>query len=214
MKNSAFMEFEDLSKEQLWTLCMAEYNSANPIVKRLIDNFYAKIEGTVKSLTGCNTFFEVGCGAGESSRRIFKMLPPEKTIEVSDFDNRYVELLIDKKMPFKVSRESIYELQKADSSYDCVICLEVMEHLENVEKAVSELFRVATKTVIISVPDEPIWRLANMARLKYLKDFGNTPGHINHFNPRLLRRLTEKYVTDIRIFRSFPWLIVHATKLI
>ena len=102
MKNNAFMGFEDLSKEQLWTLCMAEYNSANPIVKRLIDNFYAKIEGTVKSLTGCNTFFEVGCGAGESSRRIFKMLPPEKTIEVSDFDNRYVELLIDKKMPFKV----------------------------------------------------------------------------------------------------------------
>jgi ubiquinone/menaquinone biosynthesis C-methylase UbiE len=212
MKDKEFVGFEALSKEQLWTLCMAEYDTANPAIKMLINNFYTKIEEIIISLNNCNTFFEVGCGAGESSRRIHKMLPAGKTIEVSDFDNRYVELLNEKKMPFKVTRESIYDIQKPDNSYDCVICLEVMEHLEDPEKAIKELFRVASKTVIISVPNEPIWRIANMARLKYLKDFGNTPGHINHFNSGSLKRLAEKYVTKAETYKSFPWLILHATK--
>jgi hypothetical protein len=30
------------------------------------------------------------------------------------------------------------------------------------------------------VPREPIWRIGNMARGRYLGDLGNTPGHIQH----------------------------------
>jgi 2-polyprenyl-3-methyl-5-hydroxy-6-metoxy-1,4-benzoquinol methylase len=212
MKNKEFVGFEELTKQELWTLCMAEYDNSNPLVKYLINNFYTKLEQIIEKTGDCKSYFEVGCGAGESSKRIHKMLSENKKFEASDFDKRYVELLNEKKMPFPVSQQSIYEIQKADNAYDCVICLEVMEHLEYPEKAVKELFRVASKSVIISVPNEPIWRILNMTRLKYLKDYGNTPGHLNHFNAQSITKLIENYGTVRKISKPLPWLIVHIDK--
>ncbi len=212
MKSKEFVGFEELTKQELWTLCMAEYDNANPLVKYLINNFYTNLEQIIEKTGDCKSYFEIGCGAGESSRRIHKMLSKNKSFEASDFDKRYVELLNEKEMPFPVSQQSIYEIQKADNAYDCVICLEVMEHLEYPEKAVKELFRVASKSVIISVPNEPIWRILNMTRLKYLKDFGNTPGHINHFSSNSLKKLTEPYSKTVLTVKPTPWVILHATK--
>ena len=37
-------------------------------------------------------------------------------------------------------------------------------------------------------PFEPVWRLGNMARGRYLKDLGNTPGHVNHWSRWSFRR--------------------------
>ena len=36
--------------------------------------------------------------------------------------------------------------------------------------------------LLVSVPREPLWRGLNMARGAYIKDLGNTPGHLNHWS--------------------------------
>ena len=38
--------------------------------------------------------------------------------------------------------------------------------------------------LLVCVPREPLWRGLNMARGAYLKDLGNTPGHLNHWSKR------------------------------
>ena len=38
------------------------------------------------------------------------------------------------------------------------------------------------------MPREPLWRGLNMARGAYLKDLGNTPGHVNHWSKRSFHR--------------------------
>jgi len=50
---------------------------------------------------------------------------------------------------------SILEMPFPDSQYDVIGCFQVLEHLpyENFEKALSELFRVARKAVVLSLPD-------------------------------------------------------------
>lgn len=50
-----------------------------------------------------------------------------------------------------------------DSSYDIVTALDVLEHLNNPHEALAELFRIARKAVIISLP--------NMYYLKFRIDF-------------------------------------------
>jgi SAM-dependent methyltransferase len=75
----------------------------------------------------------------------------------------------------------VYALPYPDRAFDVVVATEVLEHLHDPSGAVRELLRVARKAVILTVPHEPWWRLANMMRGKYLSDFGNTPGHVQHW---------------------------------
>jgi SAM-dependent methyltransferase len=41
----------------------------------------------------------------------------------------------------------------SDGAYDCVICLDVLEHLENIHETLDELCRVSKHYVIISLPN-------------------------------------------------------------
>jgi len=69
-------------------------------------------------------------------------------------------------------------LPPKSQSYDLTIACEVLEHLEDPGQALTEIDRVTKQSVLISVPQEPMWRILNMARGKYWSDLGNTPGHV------------------------------------
>ncbi len=59
--------------------------------------------------------------------------------------------------------------------------------------------------VIVSVPREPLWRTVNMARGAYLKDLGNTPGHVNHWSKRSFVSLLERHGEVVEARSPFPW---------
>nr|WP_256444588.1 methyltransferase domain-containing protein [Aquihabitans sp. G128] len=97
-------------------------------------------------------------------------------------------------------------------TFDLVLAIEVLEHVPYPELALSELHRVARRDVVVSVPREPIWSAANLARGKYLKDLGNTPGHINHWSKKGFAELVGRRF-DVRAVHSpFPWTMVAAAK--
>jgi hypothetical protein len=68
--------------------------------------------------------------------------------------------------------------------------------------------RVAKRWLLVSVPREPLWRGLNMARLAYLKDLGNTPGHINHWSKRSFVAMLSRYGTVEEVRSPFPWTMV------
>jgi ubiquinone/menaquinone biosynthesis C-methylase UbiE len=111
---------------------------------------------------------EVGCGAGESSKKIYACAG-NRYFEASEFDERYVTELMQLDLPFRISQESVYEMKRESNSFDMIFLLEVLEHLEFPDPALRELFRVSSDYVIISVPNEPIWSISNIFRFKYLK---------------------------------------------
>lgn len=200
-------EMATLSSEELWDYCLKEYSSSNMIVGFLLNRFYKKIASIVFRLPSNFSFLEVGCGAGESSRRIFPFMNG-RHYEASDYDQRYVDMIMLKSSPpYRVTVESVYELKRKDKEFDCLIMLEVLEHLENVDKALKEIFRVAKKRVIISVPDEPIWSILNLMRLKYIKSFGNTPGHINRWAKKECIKLLSRYGKVSEVYTPLPWMI-------
>jgi ubiquinone/menaquinone biosynthesis C-methylase UbiE len=100
---------------------------------------------------------------------------------------------------------SIYKLPYKDKAFDLVMACEVLEHLSKSGRALKEIKRVAKKNVIITVPNEPLWRLANIARLKYLKSLGNSPGHLQNWTYHQLKKLLEQHFREVRIKNVLIW---------
>jgi len=195
------------SPEDLLNHYSEKYRNPNPIAKWMLARFFRAIAGVIKSFDRSDRILEVGCGPGESSLQIMKMLDGQH-YEVSEYDAGLVDLLNRANFPVPVSQESVYALDRADDSFDCVMLLEVLEHLQEPQAALKELFRVASRDVIISVPNEPIWRVMNMARGKYLCSFGNTPGHINHWNVRSIVNLVSEFGECVEVRTPLPWIVL------
>ena len=186
---------------------LESYNETNYISKFLYKNFFKSIENIIFQCKHIDKTLEVGCGLGESSLRLNEMLI-DSHFEVSEYDKNYVSILKNSDFKLKITNETVYDLQHSDNSFDLVIMLEVLEHLEDYQKAIGELCRVSSKYVLISVPNEPLWRTLNFLRGKYIGNFGNTPGHINHFNVKSLKKILRRYGTVKSISKPLPWIVI------
>lgn len=191
-----------------------KYTDSGKIGNMLLDNYFRSLKVLINKIPKQELknrkILEVGCGSGYSTERIKEMLPKNVDFTASDIEDENVKNA-KKKLgkSFVVTKESVYDLQRKDKSIDLIFLLEVLEHLEYPDKALKELKRVGRNYVIIGVPREPIWRILNMARLKYLKDFGNTPGHIQHWGRRsLLKFLKSKGFQIVGVENPLPWTIV------
>ncbi len=184
-----------------------KYTKSGNIGDFLVTNFFK----TIKSIAphDISNVLEVGCGAGYSIQHLQKFFGPTATYSACDIDPELVILTKQKNPRVECATASIYELPYADHSFDIIVCLEVLEHLEYPEKALAELARVSKHYVIASTPREPIWRILNMTRGKYWSNFGNTPGHVNHWSSQGLKKLVGNYFDIIKVRKPLPWTIIY-----
>lgn len=167
-----------------------------------------------KKLDGAEVI-EIGCGEGFSTERLYKMLPPGAEMTASEYVDALVPKAQDRNPEVKIIQETVYELTHPDESFDVVFLLEVLEHLDYPDQALHEISRILKKDgiLILGVPREPLWRILNMARGKYLKDFGNTVGHLNHWSSRSLIKYIEEHFGPVEAYKQpLPWTIVRARK--
>jgi ubiquinone/menaquinone biosynthesis C-methylase UbiE len=104
----------------------------------------------------------------------------------------------------------VERLEFADGEFDLVAATEVLEHVLDPERALSEMARVAGGHLLVSVPHEPLWRALNMARGAYLRDLGNTPGHLNHWSRRSFVATLAGYGDVVEVRSPFPWTMLLA----
>jgi SAM-dependent methyltransferase len=98
-----------------------------------------------------------------------------------------------------------------DDQFDLVVCVEVLEHLRDPAAGLRELARVTSRHLLLSVPREPLFRGSNLLTGRYVKDLGNTPGHLNHWSKSSFGTFVSQ-VADVRAVASpYPWTIVWAT---
>jgi 2-polyprenyl-3-methyl-5-hydroxy-6-metoxy-1,4-benzoquinol methylase len=158
---------------------------------------------------------EIGCGEGFSTVRLRKMLPKNITLEASEYVKSLVPKAQKRNPDVKVIQESIYETTHKDNTYDLVFLLEVLEHLDYPDAALTELRRILKPGgyLILGAPREPLWRTLNMARGKYVKQLGNTPGHLNHWPTVMLKRtVTKNFGPVLTHHTPLPWTQVLAQK--
>jgi 2-polyprenyl-3-methyl-5-hydroxy-6-metoxy-1,4-benzoquinol methylase len=98
-----------------------------------------------------------------------------------------------------------HTLPYGDGEFEAATAMEVLEHVPDPEAVLAQMCRVTSRWVLVSVPREPLWRALNMARGAYLRDFGNTPGHLNHWSKRGLAALLARHGEIVELRSPFPW---------
>ncbi len=183
-----------------------KYGSQNPIVRWIMKGFNDSLTDFV-SHSKPKSIHEIGCGEG-----YWVMQWNKQNINArgSDFSSQVIELARENAQnggldPQVYVQRSIYDIETVRDSADLIVCCEVLEHLEDPRAALQALQRVTTKQVIISVPREPIWRLLNLARGKYIGTLGNTPGHIQHWSRAKIIKLIAEYFDIVAVNSPLPW---------
>jgi ubiquinone/menaquinone biosynthesis C-methylase UbiE len=184
-----------------------KYTSSNPVERRLMANFLGELDRSLP-VRPPETVLEVGIGEGEIAARIATRFPHAA---VTGLDLPDPELAAHwGSRPFTAVFGDIESLPFPDDTFDLVLAIEVLEHVTNPDAALREVARVACADVVLSVPREPVWRAANMARGKYWRTVGNTPGHIQHWGKRSFADLVNRHLDLAAVRSPLPWTMVAA----
>jgi ubiquinone/menaquinone biosynthesis C-methylase UbiE len=185
-----------------------KYTASNPIERRLMEGFLQALDKFLPA-TPPAAVLEVGMGEGEIAARMRQRYPEATFVGIDLPDAALAAAWDDKGVSGAFA--DIAHLPFPSSSFDLVLAIEVLEHVPDPDAALCELSRVGRGSFVLSVPDEPIWRIANMARGKYLRDLGNTPGHIQHWSQRAFRRQVGAHLVVDGSASPFPWTMVSAS---
>lgn len=176
----------------------------------LIGRFFSTLINEVAVLQP-DTVLDVGCGEGFTLQRL-KNNNIGKHLEGVDFLDTAVKIGQKIHPTLHLKQGNIYNLPYKDKSFDVVMCTEVLEHLEEPEKALKELARISKKYCIISVPHEPWFMLGNFLRGKNISRWGNDIEHIQHWTSGGIKKLVGKYFTVLDVKKPLPWTLLVAKK--
>jgi ubiquinone/menaquinone biosynthesis C-methylase UbiE len=123
------------------------YNNLNTISRNRVTDLNKGcldfILSTIKEDT--SSVIDIGCGNGYLLKSIKDKFP---NIELNGFDIKN-----ENNLPGVIyTKGNIEKLPFADKSFDVVTCSHVLEHIVNIEKAISELKRITRRQLIIVVP--------------------------------------------------------------
>lgn len=184
-----------------------KYGSQNPVVKRLMAGFESDLEDLFGRAAPAS-ILDVGCGEGVLTEQWAARVGDGRVVGLDLEDPKLAAQWAARtgrtNLEFR-ALDVVGGLPYEDGEFDLVAATEVLEHVPEPERVVAEMARVAARHLIVSVPREPLWRMLNLARGAYVRDLGNTPGHLNHWSRRAFVSLLARHGEVIEARSPFPW---------
>jgi 2-polyprenyl-3-methyl-5-hydroxy-6-metoxy-1,4-benzoquinol methylase len=169
----------------------------------------AGFEGTLDELfsrAAPDSVLDVGCGEGVLTYRWAQRLGERRIVGIDLPDDKLAAEWASRERPNLGYRAvEATQLPFADDEFELAAAIEVLEHVPEPDRTLAEMVRVASRWLLVSVPREPLWRLLNVARGAYLRDLGNTPGHLNHWSRHAFVALLRRHGAVAEIRSPFPW---------
>jgi len=203
----------------------SKHETKNPLRQFFLENFNSTLkkaiiedfiigevsEETQATPTSLGSVLEVGCGEGFVLEYMTRHITITR-IFGADISERAVEKAKTRLPQAEIftadlsSDEFLTQIKALDQpNFDLTLCLEVLEHIKDYQKALQNLKSIPTENFVISVPNEPFFRLSNFIALKNIKDFGNDPEHINNWSVTQFKRLLEEHFVIRNSYYPFPW---------
>lgn len=146
---------------------------------------------------------DIGCGEGILMEKIIQRL---SDVKIFGIDPSSENVSICKKHCLEVYAGSVYELPLDDYSVDCVLFIEVIEHLDQEGLAIKEIKRVLKRngTLILLFPHDRVFKLARLLTLKFREAFYDA-GHVKQWAPKKIGRLLESSGFRIVSKKNIPF---------
>jgi len=150
------------------------------------------------------TIIDAGCGEGITLEKL-RRLYPGRDIKGIDIIKENIEIC--QKFNLPVIEADICDLKLRAESIDCCILSEVIEHLTDYEKALSEIYRVLKKggRLIIVFPNDTMFKLARLAMFQF-KEASYDPGHVKQWTPGDMKRYLISLGYRVVKIDSIPFL--------
>jgi 2-polyprenyl-3-methyl-5-hydroxy-6-metoxy-1,4-benzoquinol methylase len=187
---------------------LEKYESGSRILQALIRRFHARICDVLQPLE-FRRVLDVGCGEGFLSRALLDRFPGIEVVGV-DASASAVEHARLRCPEGRFEQALVEDLGKWTESFDLVICSEVLEHIDDPAAGARLLAARSNGHALVTVPWEPWFQLANFARGKYLRTWGNHPEHIHRWSLGGFVRMLEPAMVVKQSETLFPWSLVLA----
>lgn len=185
-----------------------KYGSTNPVVRRLMAGFETALEELFAEAAPTSVL-DVGCGEGVLTARWAEQLGTGRVVGIDLEDPKLRrEWTLRPRPNLEFQAMAGESLPFGDGEFELAAATEVLEHVPDPERTLCEMARVASRHLLVSVPREPLWRALNLGRGAYVRQLGNTPGHVNHWSRRGFLRLLDRHGDVLETRSPFPWTMV------
>jgi 2-polyprenyl-3-methyl-5-hydroxy-6-metoxy-1,4-benzoquinol methylase len=185
-----------------------KYGSTNPVVRRLMAGFETALDGLFAEAAP-SSVLDVGCGEGVLTAKWAEQLGTGRVVGIDLEDPKLRrEWTLRPRPNLEFQAMAGQSLPFGDGEFELAAATEVLEHVPDPERTLCEMARVASRHLIVSVPREPLWRALNLGRGAYVRQLGNTPGHVNHWSRRGFLRLLDRHGDVLETRSPFPWTMV------
>lgn len=192
-------------ENQAFKLNTEKHLNTNPLMRHVLERFNKDIVSIVARLSPQKTL-DAGCGEGFTTIAVGRRFP-EASITAIDIGQEQIDYAQKNHSlkNIKYSQGDLYNLPFKEGSFDLVMCNEVLEHLEDYATALNKLMELSNKYLLVSVPNEPWFRIMSLLRLKYLPTWGNHPDHVNNWTASQFRKMISQHGQILRFKRSSVW---------
>jgi SAM-dependent methyltransferase len=187
-----------------------KHESKNPVQRALVGRFKSQVVRMVRQHRP-KTLLEVGCGEGyilealaEADLGVALSGVDISGSAIEDAQARLGDRAV-------LERIDARELARDGQTFDMVLMLEVLEHIERPQEILPILQRLSHQHLILSVPWEPFFRGLNLLRGKHITAWGNDPEHINHWGRRGFLEFVGGQFDVLETPMVFPWTMALAT---
>lgn len=133
---------------------------------------------------------DLGCGEGITLEAMIKTFPRKRCLGI-ELDRENTKTCRSLDLP--VLNGSIYDLSiRTESTDDCLLT-DVLEHLEDPEKALKEIRRILKPggKLIVVIPNDRNFFWSRLLCLKWKEAF-HDPGHVRQWGPKAMENLLKK----------------------
>lgn len=197
---------DQLARAEHTSSNLRKHTSGNPLQRALLDRFHHVAAALLSQARPApRRALDAGCGEGFAMRAVLGGLGA--AVVGLDGSPGALRIAAALNPGRRFAAGDLLDLPFAARSFDLVVCMEVLEHLADPAGGLAELCRVSAGWLLLSVPNEPLFRGANFLRGKNVRAWGNDPGHVNHWSSRGFLRFAGAHCRVVAARTSFPWTI-------
>lgn len=182
-----------------------KYASRNPVQQWILRRFFRTIQAWLDQIHPTRVL-DFGCGEGYFWRSLAALGPLPEVIGI---DVRAEAVVIAREQvpcqTFLV--EDLFKYDPKGIQFDLAVCSEVLEHLHDPMIHLRRLSEIAPR-VLLTVPNEPYFRLSNLLRGRDLKRWGNHPEHVQQWSVATFRRFVSTHFEIEEVRTVFPFILV------